>query len=402
MKPFKKVIAIVLALVLIASVVGCTPISMSKQWSYDYNDDTLSEQLDIGVYIYSMSQAYNTAKTYAEKSKDYKEGESFLDLEITDDDGNKAVAKDWIKTEAEKISVSLLAIDHLVNKYDATWDEATMSSAIQQSKTAWEMGYYAALGYSQYYQPLKDELEPKGISYDSFEKSSFVASVKQDAIFDALYSEGGEKAVSDKELEKYFLDEYVAYSYIPVNMYTSETNDAGESTSVAFSKKKMDSTVEKLNAYADKLANGLSIDKVIDGCVKDFDIAESSAVKDTVEMFSTTKSSNADIAKAVKSLNSGEAKVITVGEDSDSPIAYLVFKDDINAKTKDYLKKDSNRDSVLQNMKKDEFTDFIEATTEELLKSDALAKNSGAIDKYDPAMFYEKPEETTAASDSAE
>ena len=73
-----------------------------------------------------------------------------------------------------------------------------------------------------------------------------------------------------------------------------------------------------------------------------------------------------------------------------------------NAKTKDYLKKDSNRDSVLQNMKKDEFTDFIEATTEELLKSDALAKNSGAIDKYDPAMFYEKPEETTAASDSTE
>ena len=32
MKPFKKVIAIVLALVLITSVVGCTPISMSKQF----------------------------------------------------------------------------------------------------------------------------------------------------------------------------------------------------------------------------------------------------------------------------------------------------------------------------------------------------------------------------------
>ena len=399
MKPFKKVIAIVLALVLIASVAGCTPISMSKEWSYDYNDDTLSEQLDIGVYIYSLYQAYNTAQTYAEKSKDYKEGESFLDLEITDDDGNKAVAKDWIKTEAEKISVSLLAIDYMVNKYDATWDEASMSSAETQSKNAWEMGPYASYGY---YQPLKDELEPKGVSYESFEKSSYVASVKQDAIFDVLYNKGGEKAVADKDLEKHFLNKYVDYSYIPVNMYTSETNDAGESTSVAFGKKKIDSTVDKLNDYANKINNeGLSFDKAVMGCAGDLDISEDSAVKDTIEPLSTTKSSNSDIAKALKSLKANEAKVITVGEDSDSPIAYLVFKGDINAEAKDYLKDSNNHKSVLQNMKSEEFTEYLEEVTEELLKSDALTKNSGAIDKYDPAIFYEKPEETTASDENS-
>lgn len=399
MKPFKKVIAIVLALVLIASVAGCTPISMSKEWSYDYNDDTLSEQLDIGVYIYSLYQAYSTAQTYAEKSKDYKEGESFLDLEITDDDGNKAIAKDWIKTEAEKISVSLLAIDYMVNKYDATWDEANMSSAETQSKNTWEMGPYASYGY---YQPLKDELEPKGVSYESFEKSSYVASVKQDAIFDALYNEGGEKAVADKDLEKYFLNKYVDYSYIPVNMYTSETNDTGESTSVAFGKKKIDSTVDKLNDYANKINNeGLSFDKAVMGCAGDLDISEDSAVKDTVEPFSTTKSSNADIAKTLKSLKANEAKVITVGEDSDSPVAYLVFKGDINSEAKSYLKNSSNHKSVLQNMKSDEFTDFVEEVTEELLNSDALTKNSGVIDRYDPAMFYEKPEETTASDENS-
>lgn len=399
MKPFKKVIAIVLALVLIASVAGCTPISMSKEWSYDYNDDTLSEQLDIGVYIYSLYQAYNTAQTYAEKSKDYKEGESFLDLEITDDDGNKAVAKDWIKTEAEKISVSLLAIDYMVNKYDATWDEASMSSAETQTKNTWEMGPYASYGY---YQPLKDELEPKGISYESFEKSSYVASVKQDAIFDVLYNKGGEKAVADKDLEKYFLNKYVDYSYIPVNMYTSESNDAGESTSVAFGKKKIDSTVDKLNDYANKInSEGLSFDKAVEGCAGDLDISEDSAVKDTIEPLSTTKSSNSDIAKALKSLKANEAKVITVGEGTDSPIAYLVFKGDINAEAKDYLKDSNNHKSVLQNMKSEEFTEYLEEVTEELLKSDALTKNSGAIDKYDPAIFYEKPEETTASDENS-
>ena len=52
MKPFKKVIAIVLALVLITSVVGCTPISMSKQWSYDYNDDTF----EMNEYVHQTSR----------------------------------------------------------------------------------------------------------------------------------------------------------------------------------------------------------------------------------------------------------------------------------------------------------------------------------------------------------
>ena len=121
MKPFQKITAVVLALVLIASAAGCVPISLTKQWSYKYSDDTLEEELDIGVYIYALYQAYSSAQTYAEESDDYVENEPFTDLEITDDDGNTAVAKDWIKDEAEKIAVSLISIDYLVEEYGATW-----------------------------------------------------------------------------------------------------------------------------------------------------------------------------------------------------------------------------------------------------------------------------------------
>ena len=50
MKPFFKVTAFLLAVVMIIFSVGCTPISMNAEWSYRYND----QELAIGVYIYSL------------------------------------------------------------------------------------------------------------------------------------------------------------------------------------------------------------------------------------------------------------------------------------------------------------------------------------------------------------
>lgn len=395
MKPFQKVIAALLAVMLIASAAGCVPVSLSKQWSYDYNDDVLAEKLDIGVYVYALYQAYSTAQGYAQKSKDYKENEPFMDIEIKDDDGNKAKASEWIKTEAEKIAVNTIAIDYLVNKYEATWDEAQMDSAKSTAKSSWEMGPYASYGY---YQPMSKELEKYGVSYESFEKSSYVASVKQSAIFDALYGEDGEQEVTDAQLNEYFTGKYVDYSYIPVKLYTSKSDSEGNSTSTAFSKKKMDKTIAALENMANSLnAGSLTFDKAVKTCTKDYNVADSEVIKDTVEPFETTKSNNKDVAKAVKSLDNGKAKVITVGKDSDSGMAYLVLKNDINDDVKDYAKKGAkNRTSVLQNMKSDDFTKFIEDKTAELIKSDALKVNTGVINSYDPNMFFVKTDATEA------
>lgn len=397
MKSYQKLVAALLAVLLIVSAAGCAPMTLAKEWSYEYDDDTLSEKLDIGVYIYSLYQAYSNAKTYAEKAEDYKDNESFMDIEITDDDGNKALAKDWIKTEAEKITVNLLAVDYLVEKHGATWDEASMESAEQECKNAWEMGPYSSYGY---YQPMSKELEPFGVSYDSFKLSSYVANVKQNAIFDVLYNEGGEKAVSDKEFTKYFTENYVDYSYIPVEMYTSESDAEGNSTSVAFGKKKMNSTIDKLESLAKNInSDSTTFDKAVKSCVKELKIDESAAVEDTVELLTTTEGNNADIAKALKSLDNGKAKVITVGKDGDSPMAYLVLKNDISRNVEHYLENKTEHSSVLQSMKSDEFTDFIEKTADDMLKSDKLSKNSGVIDRYDPNMFFVKAEETTAATE---
>ncbi len=396
MKPFYKTIAALLAVIMVASAAGCVPISLSKEWGYKYSDKTLSKQYDIGMYIYSLYQAYNEAKTYAEKAKGYKENEPFTDLKITDDDGKKAVAKDWIKDKAEENMLNIVALDYLVKKDGATWDEASMKSAKATAKDTWEMGPYASYGY---YQPIKDQVEKYGVSQDSFTYVSGESGVKQTALFNKLYAKGGLEEVKDKELTSYFLKNYVDYSYIPVHLYKSTTDSSGNSNSKKFSDKKIKKIKKELEELVSDLNNGeTTFDKAAKKCEKDYSTASADEVKGTVSTKEELQSSNADIAKAIDKLSNGEAKLVVVGESGDSPTAYIAVKNNLNKDVKDYIKNDTNRSSVLQNMKNEDLTDLLEKTAKELKKSKALTKNDGALNKYDASMFYEKPEESTTTA----
>ena len=240
MKSLKKILSIIVAAVLVLSIVGCTPVSLSKQWSYEYNDSTLSEKLDIGVYIYALYDAYTAAESFAQESDKYVDGESFMDIEITDDDGNKAIAKDWIKSKAEEIVSNLIAIDYLVKEKGAKWDATAMANAEAEAKEYWDIGYV----YGDYYQipAQKKTLEPYGISFESFLYVTNAANVKQTALFGKLYDKGGLEEVADDELTEYFTKEYLGYSYLPIDMYTSETQDDGTAKSTPFAKDKINST----------------------------------------------------------------------------------------------------------------------------------------------------------------
>lgn len=398
MKPFHKALAAFLAVILIVSAAGCGNISLSKQWSYKYSDKSLDQQYDIGVYIYSLYQAYNSAKTYAEKAKGYKENESFMDLEIKDDDGKKAKASDWTKDEAKKNSLNLVALDYLCATKGATWDEASMKDADSQAKDTWEMGPYASYGY---YQPQKDELEKYGVSLDSFRLASYEANVKQTALFKKLYEKGGLEEVSDKELTDFILKDYVGYSYIPVKLYT-ETQAATETEAAKtekFKDKKLKDVKSGLEALAKEITDGsTTLDKAVEKAVKDYSVTDADVKKNEIDLPDNIKNDNEDVNKALESLKAGEAKVITVGEDGDSPMAYIVVKNEIKNKDAEAMVKDAQkRSDALNNMKKDDLKDLLTKTGEDLKKSDSLEINEGAINSYDPGMFFVKQEETKAA-----
>ena len=114
MKPGLKISSFFLAMAIaITAFAGCTPISLNKEWAYKTSDNELA----IGVYIYSLDTAYQRAKTYAENLDDYDDkSDSWLNMEITDDDGNKEVASKWIKDQAQLMCLSYLVVDEQLKK----------------------------------------------------------------------------------------------------------------------------------------------------------------------------------------------------------------------------------------------------------------------------------------------
>ena len=390
MKPNVKIGSFLMAVVMIFSVLivsGCTPVSLNKEWSYKTGD----KELAIGVYIYSLNTAYQKAKSYAEKLDDYDESkDSWLEMEITDDDGKKEVASKWIKDKAKLMCLSYLVIDEQIDKENIDISKDTIASADEQADTYWNVGQYADYGYIM---PMKDDLEPYGISLESFRYCSTEYSVKYQALFDKLYKEGGSKEVSDEELTKYFNDNYTDYSYFTANLYTASTDEAGESTNVAMSDKEAKKVTDEIDGYVKDINGGKSYDDVLDAYMKANDI-ETDPSTSNIENLENSSLGD-EVKEALEKLDSNKATAVKVGS-GDSAVYYFIYKRNIKDAAKDYLADETNNANVLASMKGEEFSDYIEELTKKL----DYEENTSVINQYEPKMFFIPVEPTTAAETS--
>lgn len=387
MKPNVKIGSFLMAVVMIFSVLivsGCTPISLNKEWSYK----TADKELAIGVYIYSLDTAYQQAKSYAQELDDYDESkDSWLEMEITDDDGNKEVASKWIKDQAKLMCLSYLVVDEQIKKENI---DVSLASADEQAETFWNVGQYADYGYVM---PMKDDLEPYGISLESFRYCSTEYSTKYQALFNKLYKEGGSKEVTDEELTKYFNDNYTDYSYFSVNLYTASTDEAGESTNIAMSDKEAKKVTDEIDGYVKDINNGKAYDDVIDAYMKANDI-ESDPATSSIENLENTSLGD-EVKEALEKLDNNKATAVKVGS-GENAVYYFVYKRNIKDAAKDYLADEANSAKVLSSMKGEEFDDYIEELTKKL----DYEENTSAIDKYEPKMFFIPVEPTTSAETS--
>lgn len=390
MKPCVKIGSFLLAVMMIFSVLivsGCAPISLNKEWSYKTSD----QELAIGVYIYSLDTAYQQAKTYAEKLDDYDEtSDSWLQMEITDDDGNKEVASKWIKDQAKLMCLSYLVLDQQIEKENVEVSKEAIASADEQAETYWNVGQYADYGYVM---PMKDDLEPYGISLESFRYCSTEYSVKYQALFDKLYNEGGSKEVSDSDLTKYFNDNYTDYSYFTVNLYTSSQDEAGQSKNVAMSDKEAKKITDEIDGYVKDVNGGKSYDDVLKAYMEANDI-ESDPSTSTIENLENSSLGD-EVKEALKKLDNNKAAAVKVGS-GENAVYYFVYKRNIKDAAKDYLSEEANHSAVLSAMKGEEFADYIEELTKKL----DYEENTSVINKYDPKMFFVPVEPTTAANES--
>ena len=297
MKPTVKIASLLLAVLMFVSVFasGCT---INKEWSYKTSD----KELPIGVYIYSLYSAYNQALSYAEKLDDYDPTkDSWLDMEITDDDGNKEVARKWIKNKAEETCLEFLAVDAELKKLNATPDESMVETLDKNAESNWNFGttYTQYIGY---FTPMKTTLEPYGISYDSYCMVASEFSADQETLFDKLYFEGGSKEVSKDEIEKYFVDNYVRYAYLPVPLYESKTDeDTQQTTNTAYSDDKikkistaLDGVAKEVNAISDTSKAAEKSESLIADFITENSLTEDSLVKNTAKKDETNVGDEVD------------------------------------------------------------------------------------------------------------
>lgn len=387
MKPNLKIGSFLLAVIMIFScliVSGCTPISLKSEWSYKTND----KELAIGVYIYSLDTAYQKAKSYAEKLDDYDETkDSWLEMEITDDDGKKEVASKWIKEQAKTMCLSYLVLEEQLKKENVEIPESSIASADEQAETYWNVGQYADYGY---FMPMSEDLEPYGISLESFRYCSTEYSVRYQALFDKLYKKGGSKEVSDEELTEYFNKNYTDYSYFTVNLYTSSADESGQSTNTAMSEKEAKKVTDEIDGYVKDVNGGKSYDDVLKAYMKANKIDSDPS---TSQIENLENSSLGDEVKnAIKKLDNNKAAAVKVGS-GDSAVYYFVYKRNIKDSAKDYLSDENNSYSVLSSMKSDEYDKYIKDLAGKL----KYEENTSVINQYDPKMFFVPVEPTTSA-----
>lgn len=376
MKAIKKITAAFLAVLMIMSISGC---STKPEWSYKVDDN----EMQIGVYIYALYTAYNQAATYASSAEGYDAEKSFLNLTITDDDGETAVAKDWIVDTAKELTKNILTIEEEFEARGLTLTAEDEAAAKESADNDWNLGPYydMYLAYGMMPTPYKDILEPYGVSYESFERASYMASAKQTALFEEIYINDEETAVSTEDLTNYFTENYTSYSYLSVRLADSATDDSGSTTYTAMSDEDIAEIESTLQGYADNINNGAGTfaEQMVEyTALKELESDPSTSAVENLE----DSSLNEDVIAALNELEEGKASLVKVGE-AENAYYYLIYKAPIADSVADYIEDETNSFNVLSAMKSEEFQDMLTAKAEEL----GIQENTSVVNSYKPSMF---------------
>ena len=388
MRNFKKLLCVVLALVVALTAASC---SLSKQYAYRDND----VELPIGVYIYYLYSAYSQAQSYAQQSDKYDSTtgrydgkKSFLKMEITDSDGNTAVAEDWIKDKAKELTLNAVAVSYEYKRLGATIDE--MSPDDMYSNINIYSVYNSQTGQLDYSLDQKisevaKNYEQFGIGFDSWLLCSYSLGAMEEAAFDLEYAaDGGETPVTKEEITNYFTENYTSYSTISANLYTEETvasedgSESEETQNVAMSESDIKKYEDAFKNYAKELSDGKSMDDVVEEYNKEFN-AEATASPNVAKIDKDTED---ELNKAILALKEGEASYKIIGDDETTRVIYLIYRAPIKDKVSEYVDDETKRDSLLHEMKDEEFEELIKNLIE-----DKGFKLSGDCNGYQPSLF---------------
>jgi hypothetical protein len=312
----KKMIAGLLALTMCLSFAGCY--DENKTWAAKKGDDTMP----IGGYIYYLYSALGEASSKVSSDQE------ILKATIEDKD-----AKTWIKDKALTQLKAYYYISDLFTELGLELTEEDTTSIEDTTTSMWS-----------YYQTTMEDM---GIAQDSFNKAYSEYSVKYQKVFETMYGEGGEKAVSDDELKTYFTDNYYSYEYFTAPL--TKADDSGNS--VAMTDEEKTEVENAMSEYVDKINNGSM--SVSEAASEYAEKTEGDSTY-TAPVPTTENSINSDIFTALESAKDNEA----VFMETDTT-CYVIRRLPIADGFDSFVGDSTQKWSLISSMKADEFQDYV-------------------------------------------
>ncbi|QAT51003.1 peptidyl-prolyl cis-trans isomerase [Caproiciproducens sp. NJN-50] len=346
MKKIKKIAALLLAAVMLASTAAC---SSDKSWCA--KNDSLT--VPVGSYIYYLYSAYASASSKVPDST-----KAVLDQKIDSKD-----AATWIREKALNSAKSLFVIDKKMKDLKLTLTDAEKSTIKTSTDNFWNS--------------YGSTLEEYGVAKSSYELAAAEYGTKYQKVFNAVYGKGGSKAVSDNELKSFFEKNYTDFSYVLCKLYKT---DSSGNYSASFSDTEKKKAEAQFNDYASKIKAGTMTLQQAADAYKSAD-PDISVQTETVDLKTNTQGYPDDLVKILDGMKAGETKAAEI---SDGYLYLLATKNDITKKTEEQMKTDSGRSGLLADYKGQEFSDEISKEADSI---SGVTVNEKAVNSYNPSMF---------------
>ena len=357
----KKLLALVCALALTVSLVGCalsTPDTVGKIGDFEVTS---------GLYLLAQYDAYQQAAQLADSEQDTSKVNSFLKATITTDadSGETAVVKDYVAQKTLETLQTLAAVDARFTELGGELTEEQKSAADSYAQ--------------QLMDNYGDAYTANGIGLETL-KLFQQLQYKHTLLLDLVYGKDGETPVEDGELTEHLDSTMYEIGFITVPLYNTST--------FAFASDDQKAEMLQLAQQAATAANLMDYENVEDQ-VSALHAAAQSALPDIYAVLDATPSDDASsvqtelltesdltstftqdgAADAVRGLVYGEAAAVQYNGYS---VILMMRIDPLQVSTLDAL-----RSQILSDMKGEELNDALAAYGAQLdstLSSSAMSK----------------------------
>lgn len=341
-------------------------------------------EIPAGVYICFQMDALSEAQSVLkEEQPDLDMTAEDFDLKNHNIEGK--AAEEWVKDKTIELCRNFVASNKAFDEYGLSLTAEQKTEINNYVTSSWdEENMYAQYIYG--FNTIGEYYESKGVGKNSFKEIQTLY-YKQEAIFDHLYGEGGELAVSADEINAKILSDYALVLSFEVDPEYGKAQDYVDMLNNGTAFPEVKQAYDKAEALAEieaEMKKAEEAGEEYDGTLPEeleVAVSEQSALQDVVNINDTTPDES--YVKEVFAMTTGENKLITVSEETTAADGttstaisyYVVQKLDISADA-DIMAEYS--DTVLYDMKSGEL--------EETLKTKGAAysvtENAAAIKLY--------------------